>query len=73
MDRTAELTRERIVDPVMELHQHLISKYDRSAEGTKTLRLQGEVAELGDRLRGEFDSLVEGRVLPGRCLVCSRG
>ncbi|MBM4443684.1 MAG: hypothetical protein FJ020_00090 [Chloroflexi bacterium] len=73
VDRTAELTRERIVDPVVELHQHLISKYDRSAERTETLRLQGEVAELGDRLRGEFGSLLEGRILPGRCLICSRG
>jgi len=71
MDRTAELTRERIVDPVAELHQHLISKYDRSAERAETLRLQSEVTELGERLGGEFDSMVQGRVLPGHCLVCS--
>jgi hypothetical protein len=73
MDRSAELTRERIVDPVVELHQHLISKYDRSAERAETLRLQGEVGELSERLGGEFDSLLEQRVLPGQCLICSRG
>ncbi len=73
MDRTAELTRERIVDPMVELHQHLISKYDRSGERAETLRLQSEVTELGQRLCGEFDSMVQGRVLPGNCLICSPG
>ena len=73
MDRSAELTRERIVDPVVELHQHLISRYDRSAERAETLRLQGEVGELSERLGGESDSLLEQRVLPGHCLICSRG
>jgi hypothetical protein len=73
MDRTGELTRERIVDPVVELHQHLISKYDRSGERAETLRLQSEVTELGERLGGEFHSMVDGHVLPGHCLICSRG
>lgn len=73
MDRTAELTRERIVDPVVELHQHLITKYDRSGGRAETLRLQDEVSELGGRLEGEFASMLERRVLPGSCLICSRG
>jgi hypothetical protein len=73
MDRTAELTKERIVDPVIELHQHLISKYERSGERAETLGLQDEVTELGQRLEREFDSLLEQRVLPGQCLICSRG
>jgi hypothetical protein len=73
MDRTAELTRERIVDPAVELHQHLITKYDRSGERAETLRLQDEVTDLGQRLEGEFDSLLERRALPGHCLICSRG
>jgi hypothetical protein len=73
MDRTAELTRERIVDPVVELHQHLITKYDRSGGRAQALRLQDEVTELGERLEGEFASMLERRVLPGHCLICSRG
>jgi len=31
------------------------------------------VGELSERLGGESDSLLEQRVLPGHCLICSRG
>jgi hypothetical protein len=73
MDRTAELTRERVVDPLKELHQHLMSKYENSSERAETLRLQDEVEKLSERLGGEFDSLLEQCVLPGSCLICSCG
>lgn len=73
MDRTAELTRERVVSPVMELHQHLISKYETSGERAETLRLQDEVGKVSKRLGEEFDSLLERCALPGDCLICSNG
>lgn len=73
MDRTAELTRERVVSPVTELHQHLISKYETSGEGAETLRLQDEVGKLSERLGEEFDTLLEQGAMPGHCLICSNG
>lgn len=73
MDRTSEVMRERVVSPAEELHQHLISKYETSGERAETLRLQGEVGKVSQRLSEEFDSLQEQRALPGDCLVCSNG
>ncbi len=73
LDRTAEPTKERVVDPIIELHQHLISKYEGSSSRSETLRLQDEVGKLSERLSGEFGSLIEQRAMPGNCMICGGG
>jgi hypothetical protein len=73
LDRTAEPTKERVVDPIIELHQHLISKYEGSTIRSGALRLQDDVGKLGDRLGSEFGVLIEQRSMPGKCMICGGG